>query len=189
MARRRMTIKRIDPWSVLKFGFLANLTGLLILLLASVVAWYFVRRLEIVESVCEIARDVSIQQCGVDGRALFELVATVGALGAVVLTGIFVFLAFLANLISDLTGGIELSMVDDTPTASTVTSRQEPTKQRATRPTRRTTARDPAPAVAAEPVVARTTTEPSPPRPPEQARASWPGDRIFGAKDREPRQR
>lgn len=115
MARRRVTVRRIDPWSVLKFSFLVHLVGLLVLLLASVVAWYFVRRLELVETVCELASQVSIQNCGVDADALFRAVATLGALGVVVLTGIAVFSSFLANLIFDLTGGVELTLLDDTP--------------------------------------------------------------------------
>lgn len=115
MARRRVTVRRIDPWSVLKFSFLVHVVGLLVLLLASVVAWYFVRRLELVETVCELASQVSIQNCGVDADALFRAVATLGALGVVVLTGIAVFSSFLANLIFDLTGGVELTLLDDTP--------------------------------------------------------------------------
>lgn len=115
MARRRVTVRRIDPWSVLKFSFLVHLVGLLVLLLASVVAWYFVRRLELVETLCGLAESVSIQNCGVDADALFRALATLGALGVVVLTGIAVFSSFLANLIFDLTGGVELTLLDDTP--------------------------------------------------------------------------
>lgn len=115
MARRRVTVRRIDPWSVLKFSFLVHLVGLLVLLLASVVAWYFVRRLELEETLCGLAESVSIQNCGVDADALFRALATLGALGVVVLTGIAVFSSFLANLIFDLTGGVELTLLDDTP--------------------------------------------------------------------------
>ena len=115
MARRRVTVRRIDPWSVLKFSFLVHLVGLLVLLLTSVVAWYFIRRLELVETLCELASQVSIQNCGVDADALFRALATLGALGVVVLTGIAVFSSFLANLIFDLTGGVELTLLDDTP--------------------------------------------------------------------------
>ncbi len=110
MARSRVTIRRIDPWSILKFGFVANLVLLGIQLLAGAVVWYVVQRLELIETVCELAATVGFTECGVDGGALFDSFLVLGLLGVVIQTGILVFLAFLANLIFDLTGGIGLTL-------------------------------------------------------------------------------
>jgi hypothetical protein len=115
VARRRLTVKRIDPWSVLKFGFIANLTLVAIGLLGAVVAWFFVRRLQLVEKACEIATDVGFQQCSVNGGNLFRAVLLLGLLWVVVQTGLLVFLAFLHNLIADLTGGLQIGVIDDQP--------------------------------------------------------------------------
>jgi len=113
VARTRTTIRRIDPWSILKFGFVANLVLLGIQLLAGVVVWYVIQRLELIQTVCELAGTVGFEECGVDGGALFDTILVLGLLGVVIQTGIMVFLAFLPNLIFDLTGGIVITLEDD----------------------------------------------------------------------------
>jgi hypothetical protein len=115
VARRRMAIKRLDPWSVLKFGAVANLVLLAIFLLGTAVVWFIVDRLELVEQACEIAIDVGFTSCAVEASGLFQALLLLGLLWAVVQTAVLVFLAFLHNLIADLTGGIVLGVVDDTP--------------------------------------------------------------------------
>lgn len=113
MARTRVTIRRVDPWSILKFGFVANLVLLGIQLLAGAVIWYVIQRLELIQTVCELAANVGFEECGVDGGALFDTFLVLGLLGVVIQTGILVFLTFLANLIFDLTGGIGVTLEDD----------------------------------------------------------------------------
>jgi hypothetical protein len=115
VARRRMAIKRLDPWSVLKFGAVANLVLLAIFLLVMGVVWFIVDRLELVEQACEIALEVGFSSCAVEASGLFQALLLLGLLWAVIQTAVLVFLAFLHNLIADLTGGLVLGIVDDTP--------------------------------------------------------------------------
>jgi hypothetical protein len=115
VARRRMAIKRLDPWSVLKFGAVANLVLLAIFLLVTGVVWFVVDRLELIEQACEIALEVGFASCAVEASGLFQALLLLGLLWAVVQTAVLVFLAFLHNLIADLTGGLVLGVVDDTP--------------------------------------------------------------------------
>ncbi len=130
MARRRMTLKRIDPWSVLKFGFVANVALLGIILLGLAIIWWFIRRLELIEKVCDIAISVGFVECGVNGGNLFRAVLLIGVLGVVIMTGLVVFFAFLTNLINDLTGGLSFSFEDDTPTGTVRTTGGAATLQR-----------------------------------------------------------
>lgn len=118
MVRRRLTLKRIDPWSMLKFGFVANLSLLAIWLLGAGVVWFFIQRLQLISKVCEIATEVGFVECGVNGGNLFRAVLLLGLLGVIIQTGLAVFLAFLYNLIADLVGGLTFSFVDDTPGAA-----------------------------------------------------------------------
>jgi hypothetical protein len=113
VARRTMTLKRVDPWSVLKFGFLVNLCLLAVALLAFVIVWFVVQQLGIIEQACQLALDVGFEECGVDGGALFRAALIVGTIGAVILTGIVVFGAFLHNLLADLVGGLRVTLIEE----------------------------------------------------------------------------
>jgi hypothetical protein len=115
VARRRLTIKRLDPWSVLKFGALVNVALLGIFLLVLGVVWFIIERLQLVDQVCGIATDVGFTSCGVEAGNVFRAFALLGVLWVVVQTAVFVFFAFLHNLIADLTGGLVIGVVDDSP--------------------------------------------------------------------------
>ncbi len=134
MARRRMTIKRLDPWSVLKFGAFASVVLYAVFLLVAGVVWFIIDRLQLVDQACDIALDVGFTSCGVNAGNLFQVLALLGAMWVIVQTAIFVFLSFLHNLIADLTGGLVIGVVDDVGeaapaarTAAPITSSSPPT--------------------------------------------------------------
>ena len=118
MVRRRLTLKRIDPWSVLKFGFVANVVLLVIFLLVALVVWFIIDRLAIVDQLCDIALDVGFTQCGVNFGNLFRALVLLGLLWVVVQTAVLVFFSFLHNLLADLTGGLAVTVNDTTPGAA-----------------------------------------------------------------------
>jgi hypothetical protein len=113
VVRRRLVIKRLDPWSVLKFGALANVAALTIFLLIAAVVWFIVQRLQLVDKACGIATDVGFSSCGLSGGNLFRAMLLLGLLWVVVQTAVLVFLSFLHNLIADLTGGIVIGIVEE----------------------------------------------------------------------------
>lgn len=109
----RLTIKRFDPWSVLKFGAVANLALLAIFMLIAGVMWFIIDRLELVDQACSIAADIGFTTCGVNAGNLFRALALLGLLWVVVQTAVWVFFAFLHNLIADLTGGLVVGVVEE----------------------------------------------------------------------------
>lgn len=113
MARRRMTLRRIDPWSVLKFGFVVNLCLLAMALLGFVVLWFAIRQLGVIDQLCQLATDIGFQECGVNGTNLFRVVLLFGVLAMIVQTGLMVFFAFLHNLIADLVGGVVVTVYEE----------------------------------------------------------------------------
>jgi hypothetical protein len=113
VARRRMTIKRLDPWSVLKFGAFASVVLYAVFLLVAGVVWFIIDRLQLVDQACDIALDVGFTSCGVNAGNLFQVLALLGGMWVIVQTAILVFLSFLHNLIADLTGGLVIGVVDD----------------------------------------------------------------------------
>lgn len=126
MVRRRLTLKRIDPWSVLKFGFVLNVVLLVMFLLVAMAVWFIIDRLAIVDQLCDIALDVGFTQCGVNFGNLFRALVLLGLLWVVVQTAVLVFLSFLHNLLADLTGGLAVTVNDTTPGAA---ARGETTRQ------------------------------------------------------------
>jgi hypothetical protein len=119
VARRRLTIKRIDPWSVLKFGAFLSVVLYLVYLVVAGVVWFVIDRLQLIDQVCEIALDVGFTTCAVEPTSAFQVIALLGAMWVIVQTFVLVFLAFLHNLIADLTGGLVIGIVDDTPSTTT----------------------------------------------------------------------
>jgi hypothetical protein len=115
VVRRRLTVRRLDPWSVLKFGAVANLALLAIGLLVAGIVWFFIDRLQLVDQACSIALDVGFTQCGINAGNLFRALILLGLLWVVVQTAVLVFLSFLHNLIADLTGGLTMTVFDDSP--------------------------------------------------------------------------
>ena len=165
MARRRMVIRRIDPFSVLKFGAVANLAVGAIGFVAISIVVRVVLGSGLVEQVCDIAADVGFLDCGVDQGGVTRLLAVLAVVWAVVQTALLVLLAFLHNLIADLTGGIALTMEVETPPG-----------------TRPATAAAPA---APTPVVAR----PGPAGPNDQTTTVEPVDAIEAVVQPRPRRR
>lgn len=124
MVRRRLTIKRLDPWSVLKFGAVLNLVFLAIFLLVMGVVWFIVDRLALVDQVCSMAIEFGFTTCGVNAGNLFRALILLGLLWVVVQTAVLVFLAFIHNLIADLTGGLTITVIEEGAVA-----RQQPMRR------------------------------------------------------------
>ena len=117
MARRRMVLRRIDPFSVLKFGAVANLAVAAIGFVALTILLRALLGSGLVAQICGIASDVGFLECGLESGRITRLLAVLAVVWAVVQTALLVLLAFLHNLIADLTGGIVVTMEVETPPA------------------------------------------------------------------------
>ena len=124
MIRRRLTLKRVDPWSVLKFGFVVNIAFMLVAMLGFWILWIVVGRLGLVDQFCDSVGTIvlDLQECSLNGGNIFRTLLFLGLLGVVVQTGIMVFGAFLYNLIADLTGGLGFTFLDESGDAARTAS-------------------------------------------------------------------
>ena len=116
MAQRRMVIRSIDPFTVLRFGAVANLAVAAIGLVAAAILVRAVLGSGLIDQVCDIAGDVGFADCGVEQGRVLRLLLALALLWAVVQTVLLVLLAFLYNLIADLVGGVAVNMDVDGPT-------------------------------------------------------------------------
>ena len=62
--RARLTVKRIDPWSTLKFSFVYSLAGLVVLLVAVIALYAIVDAMGVIASIQSFLRDVDQPKSG-----------------------------------------------------------------------------------------------------------------------------
>jgi hypothetical protein len=117
--RARLTVKRIDPWSTLKFAFVYSLAGLVVLLVAVIALYAIVDAMGVIESMRSFLEEIE----GTDGGSIadwlgFGRVLTVtlvlGAVNVILFTAFATLTAFIYNVCTDLVGGVEVTLADRT---------------------------------------------------------------------------
>jgi hypothetical protein len=110
--RARLVLRKIDPWSVLKFSLLFYFCLLLIMLLGSAIIFAILKSFGVIANIEKLVRELSEEAFSISGGAIFRWLFLFGLLGAVVASAVTVFLAFLYNLIADVVGGIEVTVAE-----------------------------------------------------------------------------
>ena len=116
--RARLTVKRIDPWSTLKFSFVYSLAGLIVLLVAVVALYAIVDAMGVIDSIRSFLRDVegSKNSGGIVawmsfGR-VFVVALVVGLINVILFTAFATLTAFIYNVCTDLVGGVEVTLAE-----------------------------------------------------------------------------
>lgn len=112
---RRVTrvIREIDPWSALKVGMVFHLVIYLTLLVASVLLWSVASATGTIDNIERFLESFGWESFQFNGLALFLNVLFLGLLGVVLLTALWVLGAMVFNLITDLVGGIRVSVLEE----------------------------------------------------------------------------
>jgi hypothetical protein len=106
-------IRRVDPWSVLKLSFLFSLSLWIVFMLAGVILWTAAVGSGAIDNVEDFVTDLfALESFAFEGGKLFRGAAIGGLVMVLVTTGFSVLMAVLFNLISDLTGGIRVSVIE-----------------------------------------------------------------------------
>lgn len=119
--RVRLTVSRVDPWSVMKMSFLLSVAIGIAMVVMVFVLWSVLAGMGIFERINEIAADV----LGADGSDPFDLMdyiglarvmslsIVIGVIDVILITAIATLGAFLYNVSSALVGGLQLTLTDD----------------------------------------------------------------------------
>ena len=110
----RRTIRHIDPWSVLKFSVFFFALAWMVLIMAGVALWSLAVNSGLVTEFEDLVIELfDLTSFSIDADVLFRVSVMIGgamALGGALFMGV---LAVLFNLLSDLLGGIRVSVIEE----------------------------------------------------------------------------
>ena len=114
--RVRVAIRRINPWSVLKVSLVFYVCLMLVILVGFGILYAVLSAAGIIDSLAELLEGVGFgtAQTGFrfDTGFIFRTLFLIGLVSAALWAVFTVFLAFLYNLIADLMGGIEVTLIE-----------------------------------------------------------------------------
>ena len=116
--RVRLTVSRIDPWSVMKLAFLLSVALGIMTVVAVALFWLVIDRLQVFATLQDFineavgAATVNITQYFEFGR-IISLATLVAVVNVVILTILAAIMAILYNITSTLVGGLRVTLTDD----------------------------------------------------------------------------
>jgi hypothetical protein len=110
----RRVIRHLDPWSVLKVSLLFYFCLFIVLMVAGVVLWNVAAAAGTISDIEGFFKDAgAFQSFSFDGFTIFRASVLIGLILVIAGTGINVLLAVLFNLISDLVGGVRVTVIEE----------------------------------------------------------------------------
>jgi hypothetical protein len=111
--RVRRVIRKIDIWTVLKVSLILNAIGALVFVLGTWVMWSLAIQKGIPDKVTDLFANFSLVFVP-NGELYFRAVVFYAIVGFAALTAAMTLGALLYNLISDVVGGIEIIVLEET---------------------------------------------------------------------------
>ena len=109
--KARVVLRKVEPWSVLKISFLFYLCVMVVIIGAMMILYTILGAIGALDSLTRLIRDLFADQSfEIHGGWLFTRGLSIGLVLVVLWTLINVFVVFLYNLLSDVVGGIEVTL-------------------------------------------------------------------------------
>lgn len=117
--RMNLSITRFDAWSVAKVTFMLTLAGAIIQIVAATLLWSLLKMVGVFDQVSQIISSAGLDSAGLNLANVFSLptilsVVTIFSIAGMVLITILVTIfALLYNVVSNLVGGVHMTLGDD----------------------------------------------------------------------------
>ena len=113
--RAKVVVRKVEPWSVLKFSLLFYFCLMLVFLLAFVILYWILGVTGVLDSIAKVLSDVGFggtKGFEFHGYWIFSRLFLVGLAGVVVWSLLNMVIAVLYNLVSDVAGGIQITLAE-----------------------------------------------------------------------------
>jgi hypothetical protein len=109
--RARVVLRKVEPWSVFKISLLFYLCVMVVIIGAMMILYAILGAIGALDSLTRLIRDLFADQSfEIHGGWLFTRGLSIGLVLVLLWTLINVFVVFLYNLLSDVVGGIEVTL-------------------------------------------------------------------------------
>jgi hypothetical protein len=118
--RTKVTVRHVGVGSVLRFSLVFYLCVMLVLWLALLIIFLLLEAGGVMDTIAERLGELSGKKVGtkgyepvdIDGATIFGILFVLGLGWTVVMAGINMFIAVIYNLISDLVGGVDVTLAE-----------------------------------------------------------------------------
>jgi hypothetical protein len=111
--RVRVVVRRVEPWSMLKFSLLFYFCVMLIFLFGMAILYWVLGTLGVLDSLASFIGGLyGDDNFKFNGGWIFTWLFVLGLVGTVAWSLINVCVAFLYNLVSDIVGGVQITLDD-----------------------------------------------------------------------------
>ena len=110
-------IRRVDLWSVLKLALVLYTCIYAAVLMATAGLWAFLNSSGLVDKFESFMRDVGFNNWQFHGPQMFKGVAAAGAILVLAFSVMSVVVVGLVNVVSELTGGIRITVIEEEPSS------------------------------------------------------------------------
>jgi hypothetical protein len=114
--RARLHLKRIDPWSVMKFSFAVSLVLFVVAIVATSVLYLALDAMGVFESINKALSEMTgqagtaVDAFKITAKGVIGTSVLLGAVNMVLFTALMTLGAFVYNVCADLVGGVELTL-------------------------------------------------------------------------------
>lgn len=116
--RVRRVVRKFDPWTVLKVSLLFHAVTTLAMLLGAVILWSVMINVGIPNALDSFLEGITLLEADLsffnNGQQYFRVALFFGVIWTVAMTVVTTLAALLYNLISDVVGGVEVVLLEET---------------------------------------------------------------------------